>query len=399
LADQRSEVYNAELMRKMRVVIVSKALIVGAYQRKAEEIARLGVDLTVVVPPSWRDRRGQQPLETLHTKGYDLRVAPLALNGNFHLHFYPSLARVLGDLCPHLLHMDEEPYNLATWLGIRAARRVGAIPLFFTWQNLNRRYPPPFRWMEKATYRACPGAIAGNQDAADVLRGKGYTGDVRLIPQFGVDPVIFAPSAAERGQRPLRIGYAGGLIAEKGIDLLLRACTDLSGDWHLSLVGSGDAEDELRALAQSLGIEGRVDLGKRLSSGEMPDFYRSIDVLVLPSRSRPNWKEQFGRVLIEAMSCGTPVIGSACGEIPNVIGGAGLIFPEEDVETLRDHLQHLLDDPIERQRLGQVGRCRVLAHYTMSRIAAETVALYRSLIPSPQSPIPSPQSPIPNPQS
>jgi glycosyltransferase involved in cell wall biosynthesis len=371
----------------MRVVMVSKALIVGAYQRKAEEIARLGVDLTVVVPPLWRDRRGQQLIETLHTEGYNLRVVPLALNGNYHLHFYPTLAQLLGDLRPHLLHMDEEPYNLSTWLGIRAARRVGALPLFFTWQNLHRLYPPPFRWMEEANYRACPGSIAGNQDAARVLRSKGYTGAVRVIPQFGVDPAIFAPGSTTDCDRPLQIGYAGGLIAEKGVDLLLRACAGLRGDWRLSLVGSGDAEDELRGLARTLGIGDRVDLGTRLSSGKMPDFYRSIDVLILPSRSRPNWKEQFGRVLIEAMSCGTPVIGSACGEIPNVIGDAGLIFPEEDVETLRDHLQRLIDNPAERQRLGQAGRCRVLAHYTMSRIAAETVALYRSLIPNPQSPI------------
>jgi glycosyltransferase involved in cell wall biosynthesis len=386
-------------MRKMRVVMVSKALIVGAYQRKAEEIARLCVDLTVVVPPAWRDRRGQQPVEIRHTAGYDLRVAPLALNGNYHLHFYPTLTRLLHELHPDLLHMDEEPYNFATWLGIRAARQVGAIPLFFTWQNLNRRYPPPFRWMEAANYRACPGAIAGNQDAAGVLRRKGYTGDVRVLPQFGVDPAIFAPRTTHKGNYPLRIGYAGGLIAEKGVDLLLRACAGLRGDWQLSLVGSGDAEDELRNLARSLGIEERVDLGKRLSSGEMPDFYRSIDVLVLPSRSRPNWKEQFGRVLIEAMSCGTPVIGSDCGEIPNVIDDAGLIFPEEDGETLRRYLQHLLDDPIERQRLGQAGRCRVLAHYTMSRIAAETVDLYRSLIPSPQSLVSTISTDVINPQS
>jgi glycosyltransferase involved in cell wall biosynthesis len=374
----------------MRVVMVSKALIVGAYQRKAEEIARLGVDLTVVVPPGWRDRRGAQPVEKRHTEGYDLRVAPLTFNGNFHLHFYPTLPRLLHELRPDLLHMDEEPYNVATWLGIRAAQQVGAVPLFFTWQNLYRRYPPPFRWMERANYQACPSALAGNQDAAHVLRRKGYTGDVRMIPQFGVDPSIFAPGSTNVDAGSLRIGYAGGLIAEKGLDLLLRACAALRGDWRLTLVGSGDAEADLRDLARSLGIGERVDLGKRLGSGEMPDFYRSIDVLVLPSRSRPNWKEQFGRVLIEAMACAVPVIGSACGEIPNVVGDAGLLFPEEDVETLRGHLQRLLDDPAERQRIGQAGRHRVLDHYTMSQIAAETVDLYRSMIPSPQSPVPNP---------
>ncbi len=71
--------------------------------------------------------------------------------------------------------------------------------------------------------------IAGNQDAAAVLRRKGYQGEIAVIPQFGVDPAVFAPSGDQQGQQAgLRIGYAGGLVREKGVDLLLHACAALA---------------------------------------------------------------------------------------------------------------------------------------------------------------------------
>ena len=215
---------------------------------------------------------------------------------------------------------------MATVLGVHAARSVGAKPLFFTWQNLYRRYPPPFRWFEQIVYRACPVAIAGNAEAAAVLVRKGYQGDVVVLPQFGVDPMIFRPQTgpseglADVGQqqgaalasdpRPFHIGYAGGLLPEKGLDLLLRACAGLVGAWRLTLAGSGEELAALQRLAADAGIAERVTLGVKLPSAAMPDFYRSLDLLALPSRTRPNWKEQFGRVLIEAMACGVPVLGS-----------------------------------------------------------------------------------------
>jgi glycosyltransferase involved in cell wall biosynthesis len=104
---------------------------------------------------------------------------------------------------------------------------------------------------------------------------------------------------------------------------------------------------------------------------------RQLDVLVLPSISRPNWKEQFGRVLVEAMACGVPVVGSTCGEIPNVVGDAGLLFPEGDVAGLRDCLARLQADAELGARLAEAGRARVAERFTQQRIAAETVAVYR----------------------
>ena len=365
----------------MRVVMLCKACIVGMYQRKLEEIAvHEDIDLVVLVPPYWRDKRGMQPLERVHTTGYALKVLPTRFIGSYHLHYYPTLREELQALKPDLLHVDEEPYNLATWLAVRYAVALRVPSLFFTWQNIQRAYPPPFSFFERYVYEHVGFAIAGNQDALRVLRRKGFRGPARVLPQFGVDPHLFRPRPDLRAsERPFTIGYAGGLIPEKGVDLLLQAVARLKGDWRLHIVGSGKEEPRLQKLARQLHIAQRITWTPRVPSTKMPEVYHQFDVLVLPSRTRANWKEQFGRVLIEAMACGIPVIGSTCGEIPHVIEDAGLVFPEGDVETLATHLQVLQEDPDLRRELGRKGRERVLQHYTHQRIAEETVRIYRHL--------------------
>ncbi len=365
----------------MHVVMISKACIVGAYQKKLEELAREpDIRLTVLVPPAWQDDRGEQRLERVFTEGYELRETPIRFNGHFHFHYYPRLPAELDDLQPDLLHIDEEPYNLATRKAMSQAVKRNTPALFFTWQNINRRYPFPFDWWERYNYRHARHAIAGNHDAATVLRAKGFTRPVTVIPQFGVDPDLFSPPVTPRPDRPFTIGYAGGIVPAKGIDVLIQACARLHGSWELHLVGAGSEETALRALANDLGVSDRIRwLGKRPSTA-MPDFYHTIDALVLPSRTTPRWKEQFGRVLVEAMACETPVIGSDSGEIPYVIDRDGLIFPENDTDALAAQLRRLQEDAALRQELGQRGRQRVLAHYTQAQIARATAQVYRQML-------------------
>jgi len=361
----------------MRVLMISKACVVGAYQRKLEELARLpDVQLTVVVPPFWRDARGVLPLERAYTEGYTLQVLPMRFNGHFHIHYYTGLRRLIRALRPQVLHVDEEPYNLAAFQAAWWGRRAGARILFFTWQNLRRTYPPPFSWMERYVYLAASHALAGNQEAGAVLREKGYTGPITLLPQFGVDPDIFSPAPGPAAERPFTIGYAGRLVPEKGVDLLLRAAAGLQEPWQLRILGEGPARPALEALAGELGIAGQVAFESPRPSTEMPAWYREMDTLVLPSLSRPNWKEQFGRVLVEAMACGVPVVGSNSGEIPHVVGPAGLVFPEGDVEALRGSLARLQGSGALRQEMTRAGRERVLAHFTQARIAAQTWDVY-----------------------
>ncbi len=357
--------------------MISKALVIGAYHSKLQHLAaQPQLQLTAIVPPSWRDERGELKLERTPSAGYSLIVTPLHFNGSFHLHYYPQLDHLLKQLKPDLVHIDEEPYNLATFLALRSASAVGARTVFFSWQNLNRAYPPPFSWFERYVLRRAAAGIVGNTDSERVWRAKGYRGSLTVIPQVGVEPDVFKPLESATPNDHFRVGYAGRFVEEKGIDVLLHALHEVGGAWQAVLVGSGPDQPRLAELARQLQIADRVRFLPWMPSAQTADYYRSLDVLVLPSRSRSNWKEQFGRVLVDAMACGIPVIGSTCGEIPNVIGDAGLIFPEGEAAVLRDHLRALQNDRSLRCELAQRGRQRVLERFTQEQIARQTYEVY-----------------------
>ena len=207
-----------------RVLMISKACLIGTYQRKLEEIATHDeIDLTVVVPSSWKDARGELRVERVYTKGYQLIDIPIRFNGNFHLHFYPKLRDLIHSIKPDLVHIDEEPYNFATYHALKLGRAFGARNLFFSWQNINRRYPPPFNWLERWVLNNIDYGIVGNNEALTVWQEKGYGGPLTLIPQFGVDPELFSPEVDNNPHdRPFTIGYAGRLVEGK------RDCISLS---------------------------------------------------------------------------------------------------------------------------------------------------------------------------
>jgi glycosyltransferase involved in cell wall biosynthesis len=364
----------------MRVLMISKALVVGIYQRKLESLAALGVDLLALVPPSWRDERGEMPLERAYTSGYRLETLPIHLNGNFHLHWYSKLGEAMRRFQPDIVHIDEEPYNLSAWQALWHAKRVGAKSLFFSWQNIRREYPPPFAWGERWMLRNVDYALAGTESAAEVWRAKGYTGKIAVIAQFGVDPDLFQP-APTRPNRPFTIGCVARLVPEKGLIVLLQAVAKLSGDWRLRIVGGGPLREHLEALAGELGIAAQVSFLSQLPSTEMPAQYHQLDTLAVPSLTTPTWKEQFGpRATVEAMASGVAVVGSDSGAIPNVIGDAGLVVPEGDADALAAALARLMHDAALRAELGAKGRERVLARYTQAGIAEATVKVYAEMV-------------------
>ena len=367
----------------MKVLIVSKILVVAAYRRKLEEIAaQPGVSQVIAVTgPVWREPGGRhvnfEPQAT--TDAYDLRIVPIWFNGSYHLFVWPWLWRVLREVRPDLVHIDEEPYNLATAHGTWLARRSGARSLFFTWQNLLRRYPPPFSWFERSVFEHSAFGIAGSQEALQVVRTKGYCGPGAVIPQFGVDPELFSPSFSPPKGPPV-IGFLARLVEEKGLSVLLDALGGLPGQWRLHVIGKGPLEATARLRADQLGIGERITWEPGVASVEIPERMRSFTLLVQPSLTRRHWKEQFGRALMEAMACGVPVIGSSSGEIPQVVGNAGVIVPEGEALALREAISRILSDADLRRELAQRGRQRVLDCYTHARIAEQTVSAYRASI-------------------
>lgn len=369
----------------MRVLMISKALVAGTSQRKLEELAKCpGVELTLVTPPYWQSDDGsKQVLERLYTTGYRMIVTPMRLNGNFHLHYYPKLAAVMRDVQPEVMHIDEEPYNFATFQAMRLAARYHARALFFTWQNLYRDYPPPFRQFELYNYRHARAAITGNREAADVLKRKGYTGPIHVIPQFGFDTEIFKreqPRQPRVEGDPFIIGFVGRIKPDKGLYILVDALARLPECCRLVFVGSGPMRAELEEQAVRLDVADRIEFRGSVPTYEIPGVMQQLDVLVLPSVTLPNWKEQFGRTLCEAMACETPVIGSRSGEIPYVIGDAGLTFEEGNAHELGDRVRQLLDDPDLYARLAAMGRQRVLENYTQEQIARQTFEVYQEVM-------------------
>ena len=139
-------------------------------------------------------------------------------------------------------------------------------------------------------------------------------------------------------------------------------------------------KSELEELAARLGVTNRVTFKDAILPQNVPLEIEQMDVFVLPSLTRSNWMEQFGRVLIEAMACETPVIGSSSGEIPRVIGEAGLIFPEGNVQALSNCIRQLLDDPELCSLLAIKGRQRVLEQYTQERIAQQIYEAYQVMM-------------------
>jgi glycosyltransferase involved in cell wall biosynthesis len=362
----------------VRVVIVSKAFVSAAYRRKLTELSRQGLEIVAVAPPSWREAAGIQRMETDDDEGYDLVVSPLRWNGHFHVHYYPDLPRVLDRVRPDLVHLDEEPYNLATYLGARAADRRAIPSLFFTWQNVLRRYPPPFRQMERRVYGMARHALAGSAEAGDVLRARGYGGPLSVVPQFGVDPETFRPETGR--ERPFTVGFLNRFIPAKDPLMTLDAFTGLPADARLVMVGDGPLREVVEQQVRERGLEGRVTVKPRVPSRQVPEIMRSIDVALLPSRTTPAWKEQFGRVLIEAMATGVPIVATQSGEIPNVVGSAGILVPEGDRDALTAALLALYRDTELRERLGRLGRERVLERFTHERIAQLTAEAYSAAL-------------------
>lgn len=364
----------------LHVVMLSKALVSGAYQKKLEELARLpDIRLTALVPHCWHEPGvGRIPLEPTFTTGYDLIALPMRLNGQHHLHWYPTLPRELARLQPDVLHIDEESFNLATAHAMRAGMAVGARCCFFNWANIERTYPPPFVWFERYNFRHASYAIAGNQEAAGILRRRGYRGRLAVLPQFGVDPALFA-LRPPRPRNGLVVGYVGRLVAAKGVLDLVEAVAQLPASVRLRLVGDGDLRPQIEQRVQELGIAARVELRRAVPSTDVPTVLHELDALVLPSHTTANWKEQFGRILVEAMSCGVAVVGSSSAEIPNVIGAAGIIYQERNVGALANALRLLADNPPLRAALAQRGRQRVLQHYTQAALARSYAHIYREM--------------------
>jgi glycosyltransferase involved in cell wall biosynthesis len=360
-----------------------------------EKIAALAASdelvVQLVVPSVWKEPelRRVHRLAALPPSGYSVvRLRPLFQRGH-NLFLLPPLAlgRVVRTFDPDIIHLEEAPWTLVASQVALLARRLDKPLLLFTWENQDRRYPPPFGRLNSFVLRSSAAVIAGNEDGRGVLRGHGFTGSISVLPQLGVDPERFSPGDGSAMRRRLDVqgafvvGFIGRLVHAKGVHVLLEAFRLLDDPGaRLLVLGSGPLEEELLRKARALGIDDRVCWQRAMAHEEVVEALRAIDVLVLPSIGVPRWKEQFGHVLIEAMACEVAVVGSDSGEIPNVIQDAGLVFPEGDAGALAGCLRDVRGDVARRRHLAVRGRTRVIDRYTHRAVALRTSDIYREVL-------------------
>lgn len=375
----------------MRVLYLTKRLAeVSDEEEKVREISKLGVRMSVVVPAGhWRGPTNAA--EKLNPQGYELSIRPCLFSRiesnhiKSHIYYYPEISKMISREQWDLVHVEEEPYNLATYQVVKECVRHKRPAIFLTARMVLTGYPVPFNYFEKYVLRNASAALAINSAALGILRRKGFMKRAALLPQDGVDPTVFrkvdANSVRQRMglDRAFIIGFLGQVAYRKGLDILIRALALLSKECQLVLVGAGADVPRFQALAEKLGVSERVHWVPWVNHREIVGYMCAFDAFVLPSRTTRTWREDFGRVLIEAMACETPIVGSDSGEIPNVIGDAGLIFHEGDERELAQNLLRLMDDPSLRETLGRRGRARVLERYTYAKVAGQTVTFYKSI--------------------
>ena len=377
----------------MKLLAVSHACAIDVNQQLFVELgARDDVELTLIAPSRWRsDIRGDVEFRRLEGLRAEVRPLPVALSGNINMHVYRGLRRALGGESYDVVYLDEEPYSLVAFQFLRLKPMLGGRLLVHTKQNIFRRYPFPFSWMQQQVLQRSECVAAANMEGREVLRRKGRRGRIPILP-FAVDPSLFhrrnaAARRAALGLDRLVIGYVGRLTPEKGITDLIAALERLwaeGAEFQVFVVGSGPLGQDVRAFARRVGA-GKVAVQSAVSHAAVPETMSCIDVLALPSRTTPRWKEQFGRVIVEALCCGVPVVGSDSGEIPVLLRrtGAGLIFREGDVGDLADKLRTAIGDHERLHAETSEARRRIEATYSYRAVAEKLYDVCRRVAEQP----------------
>jgi glycosyltransferase involved in cell wall biosynthesis len=385
------------MSRGLRILTVGHPYCVAMNRALVREAARdPQLEITVAAPSYFHGDLRPILLEP-EPPGSPLRLVPLATRLSRFIHIFrydgSALKSLIRDGGFDIVHAWEEPYVFAGYQIAKAAMKSPARFCFRTDQNNVKRYPPPFDHFERTVLRRTQGWIAGASLVYQAMLDKGLPKDTGRILNYSVDLTEFQPLSAgaraavleELGLKPPIIGFMGRLTQAKGLDILMQAMEHVGAGarpWSLLLLGSGEYKEKVREWAARNGWSSRVQV-KLVKHSEVPRYLGSMDLLVAPSQTMKNWREQFGRMIIEAFASGVPVIGSDSGEIPFVIGDAGRVVAEADVAGWAQAIEQLLDSAEERDELKRRGLERA-PRYSVATIGQQYADYYRWLAGQPR---------------
>ena len=351
-----------------------------------------GFEIVIVAPTRFLSELGTITCEP-EPAGSPLKVFSLKTHWSRWVYTFGYDAGALAELMNQggfdLVFAWEEPYIYAGYQIARAVNRYAprAAFAFRTAQSLPKRYPPPFNYFERVCLRQMDGWVAGAHLVYENSVARGYPANKGRILTLAVDTQAFRPLPAaakaevrkEFGIQPPVLGYLGRLTPEKGIDVMLRAIELLGPQtpWSLMVLGAGPSEEAISDWARRNHWQDRV-MVKLVPHAEVPRYLATMDLLLAPSLTTRRWKEQFGRMVIEAFACGVPVISSDSGELPFLVADTGWVVPEGDAAAMATAIRAALDDPARREAIASRGLQRV-NDYSAATLGRAFSKYYREL--------------------
>ncbi len=342
-------------VQTLRVLCISHSAIsrIHGRLRYGSMLGRPDLRLDLVMPNRWSERGRWLTPDLPHADEDWVHALPIrwarAGPATWHLHHYVGLGRLMRRVQPQVIHIWQEPWSLVALQALRLRNRLcpyAAIVLEVD-QNLHKRLPAPFEQIRRTVLQQTGYVLARSDEAIEVVRACGYHGPAGRIG-YSVDPSVFRPAGRAAGRRAsagLTVGYVGRLIEEKGVGDLIEAVSRAATPVDLAIMGEGPFRASLVAQAAALGLSDRLRMLPWGSPEDVAALMSRLDVLVLLTRSTATVREPFGRVIIEAHSCGTPVIGSDSGAIADVVGEGGWIVPERSPAAVAALLDHLALQP------------------------------------------------------
>jgi glycosyltransferase involved in cell wall biosynthesis len=378
-------------MRRKRLLTIGHSYCVALNRRLPHEMARAGDwDVTAVGPARFRGDFGWHTLEP--TPDEPCRIVPVPVRFGRRIHTMLYGRELSALLAQHwdLVHCWEEPYVAAAAQIARAVAPNVAL-VFATFQNIAKTYPPPVNWIERYAMGRANGIIAFGQTTAEVLAARGFNRTPIAVIPPGVDLTEFRPDEARRAATLARLGWSAGipvvgflgrLVPEKGIEWLTTALDGMTTPWRALIVGSGPLESMVLTWAARHGD--RVRVVTTAQHDDVPAYLNAMDVLCAPSQTTPRWREQFGRMLIEAFASGVAVIASTSGEIPHVVAEAGLLIAENDLQGWQKAIETLTMERLRRCELARRGRERAESVYSWPVVARQHLDFFERVMAAPR---------------
>jgi glycosyltransferase involved in cell wall biosynthesis len=400
------------MKKSLNLIIISHAYVYSAYRAKIEALSEYyDLNITLITPEFGLEGGGQKVYaEQYEDKQYRHIILSGYFTGKLNFFVFKNLKSTLQSLNPGIILLEEE-----YWTQI-AAQVTYVTKKFFPhtklillsqenichiWEKEAETLYQKFRYasfhfIEKYVLSRLDGLIFQFpevwQDFENHIDNLGFKGKRGILPQLGVDYNRFADNSPqlqeirtelELDDNTFIYGYIGRITPEKGIEDMIHAFENWDKDnTKLIIIGNGDTEyvNQIKQLVSTLKLDDIVIFKNAITFEDIPAYFQLFNISLLLSHTTPIWKDQFGRVLVESMAAGTPVIGSDSGAIPLVIGETGYIVAEKDILSTREALNDAYTNKEKYKLLSKSSQARANTEFSYEAIALKTYTFLQEIL-------------------